>query len=111
MRPSLFPAALVAALAIAGCNSTPAPAPEPAAYRSPVTPPGFKLPEGGSCAGEAARYRAIMDNDKRAGHVGDKVYDAVTAEIAAAEAACSGGDTGKGIAMIRASKVRHGYPG
>ncbi len=103
---------LLAFTALAGCNSSgPPAAPQPAAYRSPVTPSGFKLPEGAGCAGEIARYRAVMDNDKRTGHVGDKVYDVIGEEINGAEAACSAGNEAQAISLVRASKARHGYPG
>lgn len=97
------------ALVLAACNSSSAP-PEPAAYRSPVTPAGFKLPEGSGCAGEIARYRAVMDNDKRSGHVGDKVYDLIQSEINAAELPCRSGNEGASLSLVRASKTRHGYP-
>ena len=102
-------ALILGSLGLAGCNSS-GPPPEPAAYRSPVTPAGFKLPEGTGCAGEIARYRAVMDNDKRAGHVGDKVYDVIQGEISAAETPCRAGNEGASLSLVRASKTRHGYP-
>lgn len=112
MRALALIPALIACAAVSACNSTGASStPEPAAYRSPVTPPGFKLPEGTGCAGDIARYRAVMDNDKRAGHVNDKVYDVIQGEISGAEAACSAGNSAQAISLVHASKVRHGYPG
>ena len=112
MRALLAPTLLLALTSLAACNSSgPPAAPEPAAYRSPVTPAGFKLPEGTGCAGEIARYRAVMDNDKRSGHVGDKVYDTIREEINGAETACSAGNQSQSLSLVHASKVRHGYPG
>ena len=105
-------APLFATLALAGCSpSGPPPAPEPAAYRSAITPPGFKLPEGTGCAGEIARYRAIMANDKRGGQVNDKVFDVISHEINGSEAACSAGNSAQSLNLLHASKARHGYPG
>jgi len=75
-----------------------------------VTPPGFNLPEGGSCAGEIARFRAIQENDIAMGHVAQSVYNRIKDEIAAAERECAAGRDAQAQAMIVASKKRHGYP-
>ena len=106
-------ALVAAALALAGCNSS-APPPQasaPQSGRIAMTPPGFKLPEGGGCANEIARYRAVMDNDHSTGNVNDSVYNQINGEISGAAAACSAGNVGQAIALLRASKSRHGYPG
>ena len=110
--PKIAPSLPIAlALALAGCNSAAPPPAADAAYVSPVTPPGFKLPEGAGCAGAVARYRAVMDNDKAHGHVGAGVYATILKEIDAAGAACGAGREGEANALVHASKVRHGYPG
>ncbi len=99
-------------VALAGCNSV-APAPQaaaPAPASITVTPPGFKLPEGGGCAGEIARYRAIQDNDLALGHVAQSVYNEIRAEIAAADKPCASGNDAQARAMILSSRKRHGYP-
>jgi len=99
-------------LALAGCNSV-EPAQQsaaPAAASIKVTPSGFALPEGGGCAGEVARYRAIQDNDLAMGHVAQSVYDEIHAEIAAAEKTCAAGNDARARAMILSSRKRHGYP-
>ena len=103
---------LVSAALVAGCNST-APAPDaaaPAPASIHVTPPGFQLPQGGGCAGEIARYRAIQDNDLAMGHVAQSVYNQIRSEIAAADKACSSGADAQARAMILSSRERHGYP-
>ncbi len=99
MKP--FPLLIFAAL---GLVSTPG-HPE-----TPVTPQNFQLPEGGDCHAEIARYRAIQSNDLAMGHVATSVHNQIAKEIEAAEKTCSAGQDGKAKAMIRASKVRHGYP-
>ena len=68
------------------------------------------LPEGGSCAGDIARYRAIQEQDIKMGHVAKSVYNKIKAEIDAAEVECNNGHEAHARAMIVASKKRHGYP-
>lgn len=102
--------AAFASLMLCACNSAHPPAAEPAAASRSVTPPDFTLPQGAGCAGAAARYRAILDNDLAMGHVGRGVFDQIQREIDEA-AACSAGRDAQAISLIRASKARHGYPG
>jgi hypothetical protein len=98
----------LAAFALAGCNT---PAPQAAAPGAQVvTPADFKLPEGGGCAGDIARYRAIQGNDLAMGNVAQAVYDQIKAEIAGAERACWAGRDAEARSMILASRRRHGYP-
>ena len=107
-----------AALGLAACNTAgPAPqassAPPQSAYAglpAGVSPPGFRLPEGSGCSGAVARWKAIQDNDLASGHVGQKVYDTIQGEIAQASATCQAGKEGESVALVRASRARHGYP-
>lgn len=105
------------ALALGSCNSSPAPqavatnaAPQQRAV-SPITPQGFKLPEGSGCSGAITRYRAVIANDHATGNVGDSVYKQIEGEISGASAACAAGRDGEAMSLIAASKSRHGYPG
>ena len=109
----LLAATLVAALTLAACNSSAPPtAPSPASSRIPyVTAPGFKLPAGEGCAGDVARFQAIMDNDLETGHVNKSVYAQINGEIAGARAACASGRDGEARGLLLASRRRHGYPG
>jgi hypothetical protein len=68
------------------------------------------LPEGGSCAGDIARYRAIQEQDIKMGHVAKSVYNRIKAEIDAAEVECNNGHEAHARAMIVTSKKKHGYP-
>jgi len=104
-------APILAALLLAACNSQPAPQVVPTGPISPVTPQGFKLPEGSGCAGAIARWRAIQDNDHATGHVNDGVYTTIQGELAEAESACAAGQDARAIGLVRSSKARHGYPG
>lgn len=101
-----------AALALAGCNAaSPPPAAAVAAATSPVTPAGFKLPEGSGCSGDVARWQAIQENDRATGHVSESVYTQIKGEIAQAASACQAGKDAESRALVRASRARHGYPG
>lgn len=104
----------LALLALAGCNSSAPPPPVASAPQQAVngvTPSTFRLPGGAGCSGDVANWQAIQDNDLQTGHVTQSVYDQIKGEIAQAAAACSGGRDAEARAMVRASKVRHGYPG
>ena len=73
----------LAALSLAACDAS-APAPQaaaPAPATTEVTPDNFRMPSGEGCAGDIARYRAIMDNDLSMGHVAKSVYDQIEKEI------------------------------
>lgn len=95
----------IAALPLAACNE---PVPSTAAIAN-IAPANFRMPEGARCQGEAARYRAIMDNDLRMGHVNDSVYAKVDKELARAESTCAAGRDAEAVRMINATKSRYGY--
>lgn len=101
-----------AAGALAGCNAPQNPPPvAAAAVNVSVTPTHFRLPDGAGCSGEVARYRAVIANDRATGHVGAKVADTIDVDIDEAAAVCQSGKDAQSIALVRASKTRHGYPG
>ena len=104
--------AVIAALCLAGCN--PAGPPTAAAPAAPgslaVAPSNFQMPQGGGCAGDIARYRAVQDDDLAMGQIAQSVYDQVRKEIAEAAHACSAGRDAEARAMVLASRKRHGYP-
>lgn len=107
--PRLLPGAC-AVLLLAACNTVAAPpAPPPGQSPSGVTPSTFSMPAGTGCAGEAARFQAIIDNDLATGHTTKSVHDQVSAEISQARAACAGGDEAGANRRIAATKARFGY--
>jgi hypothetical protein len=115
MRILLLAPTFALALILAGCNAnraTPmvelAPPATPAYVR--VTPPESRLPEGGGCAGEIARFRTIQDNDLAMGHVDKGVHAQIQTELTEADQACAQGDTLRAQGLLRATKERHGYP-
>lgn len=111
MKPALL--AAIAALCLTGCNSagpTPAAAPPAAPGSLLVAPSNFQMPQGGGCAGEIARYRAVQDDDLAMGQIARAVYDQVHTEIEEAAQACSAGRDAQARALVLASRKRHGYP-
>ncbi len=105
--------ALVFASLGAGCNSAGAPAPEAGPGSGPgpaVHAQGMKLPEGANCSASISRYRSVMDNDVSTGNVEAPVYNKIQVEIGEAERACASGQDARAVALIRASRARHGYP-
>jgi hypothetical protein len=110
MKPLLLTA--LAALSLAACDaSTPPPqAAAPAPATTDVTPDDFKMPTAEGCAGDVARYRAIMDNDLSMGHVAKSVYNQIEKEIGEADSQCAAGHEAQARATIVASRKRHGYP-
>jgi hypothetical protein len=105
------PAAILLLAALGACQTAsapPAPPPAPSAAAG-VTPSTFRLPEGTGCAGEIARYRAVMDNDLAAGHTTAAVHGRVATEINAAAAVCSAGRDAEATRMVVATKTKFGY--
>jgi hypothetical protein len=100
-----------AALALSACNASAPSALAPTAETATgVTPSSFRMPDGAGCAGEIARWKAIQDNDLATGHVSKSVYDRIASDIAQASAACQAGRDADARALVRASRVRNGYP-
>jgi hypothetical protein len=105
---------VLAAALLAGCNTletATAPAPEP------VSGPGsgartatLNIPQGSACGAELTAYKSVMDNDLRTGHVNKSVYERVIGELRPAIAACEAGRPSEAIAIMNATKRRHGYP-
>jgi hypothetical protein len=111
MRASSVFLAAFAAAASAGCNAARPPQAAPPGQAIPA-PTAQALPPGGpGCAGAVARYRSVVDNDLAMGHVNTSVHAQISNEIAEAASACSGGQDGRALSLLRASKSRHGYPG
>lgn len=106
-----FASALPVLFLLAACNtaSTTAVAPPPGSAPTGVTPSTFSLPGGGGCAGEVARFQAIMDNDLATGHTTKSVHERVSGEIAQARATCSSGNEGGAVAQLNATKAKFGY--
>ncbi len=102
-----------AAACLAGCDAARQPQVVPL---GPAGPPPARMgeappPDAPGCAGAVARYRSVIDNDLAMGHVNKSVYAQISNEIGEAASACSSGQDGRALSLLRASKSRHGYPG
>lgn len=103
----LVPATVVA---LAACNQTAAPRPAPSSGPAPsLSRSDGRLPEGAGCAGEIARTRAVLANDRTTGNVNESVYRRITSEIEPAASACAAGRDAEATRMLTAVKARHGY--
>ena len=74
-----------------------------------VTPKNFHLPTAKGCAGDIARFGAVIDNDLASGHTTDKVNQAIHAELNKIAATCPAQDAAASQA-VRALKSKYGYP-
>ncbi|MBM3577448.1 MAG: hypothetical protein FJX40_07245 [Alphaproteobacteria bacterium] len=111
MRARLILLAVLMAAMSAGCNAARQPQAAPPGPAVPPPTPTAEAPDGPGCAGAVARYRSVIDNDLAMGHVNKSVHAQISSEIGEAASACSGGQEGRALSLLRASKSRHGYPG
>jgi hypothetical protein len=100
---------LLAASALAGCNSTAtAPVASPAAA---LAAPLAALPGGSGCGASIARTRAVVDSDVATGNLNTPVGNRFRADLDRASAACAAGHEGEALRELAAAKARYGYPG
>ncbi len=101
------------ALALAACNQTAsAPPAPPAASAAPgVTPAGFQMPDGAGCAGDVARFQAVLKNDVEIGHLTRAVYGRASSDVRQAEVACAAGREVQARTILTIAKRNYGYPG
>lgn len=110
--PVLLAAAALLSAALAGCNQTAGapPAPPPGTAAPGVTPSTFRLPEGGGCQGDVARFQAILKNDSEIGHLSASVYARASADVRQAETACASGREVQARTIVAQTKRNYGYP-
>lgn len=97
-------------LLLGACTQTASvpPAPPPGVIPG-VTPNTFAMPAGGGCAGEIARFRAVLRNDVDTGNVGQGVYDRASSDLDRASAPCASGRDGEASSIVASTKSRYGY--
>ncbi|MGH6842314.1 MAG: hypothetical protein ACREDV_09535 [Methylocella sp.] len=108
---SLSTGVFLAAIALGGCAQTPGPTGPVAAVspRAPAPPNWPQLPEGASCTKDLNHYQTVLDADVRTGNVNRSVYDEIEIDLGRAAGACAAGRDGEARAIIRSTKIRHGY--
>jgi hypothetical protein len=101
----------LAAIALAGCNQTSGSSAPVAAVapRAPAPPNWPKLPEGAACANDLNHYQSVLDADVGTGNVNRSVYDQIEIDLGRAADACAAGHDGEARAIIRSTKLQHGY--
>jgi hypothetical protein len=102
---------ILAAVALGGCNQTSgSSAPVAAVARQAPAPPSWpKLPEGAACTNDLNHYQALLDADVGTGNVNRPVYDQIEIDLGRAANACAAGHDGEARAIIRSTKLQHGY--
>lgn len=90
--------------ALSACNRTSAAAPANVATAA-AAPAG-----GAGCAGEIARFQAVLKSDADTGNVNRKVYDRAEPQLNRASAACAAGRDGEAHAILASTKRQFGYP-
>ena len=116
LKGSIFGAVYVSAsvflaLGLGGCNQTSgSSAPVATATpRAPAPPNWPKLPDGAACTKDLTHYQTVLDADVSTGNVNRSVYDQIEAELGPAANACAEGRDSEALAMIRSTKLKHGY--
>ncbi|PNE11202.1 MAG: hypothetical protein CR217_10110 [Beijerinckiaceae bacterium] len=107
----LSAAVFLAAIALGGCNQTSgSSAPVAAVAPQPPVPPNWpNLPEGAACTKDLNHYQTVLDADVHTGNVNRSVYDQIETDLGRAADACAAGHDGEARAIIRSTKIQHGY--
>ena len=108
---SISAGVFLAAIALGGCNQTSGSSAPVAAVapKAPAPPNWPKLPEGAACANDLNHYQTVLDADVGTGNVNRSVYDQIEIDLGRAADACAAGHDGEARAIIRSTKLQHGY--
>ncbi len=108
---SLSTGVFLAAVAISGCNQTSGSSAPVAAVapQAPAHPDWPKFPEGAACAKDLNHYQTVLDADVGTGNVNRSVYDQIETDLSRAANECAAGHDGEARAIIRSTKLQHGY--
>ncbi len=113
MRFLSLAAPAVLAVLLVGCNASrqTGPVVDPTGPAPQGATGAAMSPAGSGCAAAIGRYRSVIENDLKMGHVNQSVYSQIQGEIGEADTACAAGQDARAVSLVRASKSRHGYPG
>ncbi|MCI0598513.1 MAG: hypothetical protein L0Y50_10525 [Beijerinckiaceae bacterium] len=101
---------VIAALALGACGRPPGTAPVAAAVpQAPARPSWPGLPENAACTKDLNHYQTVLDADVGTGNLNRSVYDEIEIDLGRAADACAAGRDGEARAIIRSTKVKHGY--
>jgi hypothetical protein len=79
------------------------------ARQAPAPPNWPKLPEGAACTNDLNHYQTVLDADVGTGNVNRSVYDQIETDLGRAANACATGHDGEARAIVRSTKLQHGY--
>ena len=99
--------AVLAAVALGGCNETTGGAGP--VLSAPIGPAAYKLPPNAGCTAEINRYQDVLKADLETGNVGQKVYDDIQRDLTRAASACEAGREGEARGIVATTKRVHGY--
>jgi hypothetical protein len=102
---------ILAAIALGGCNQTSGSSAPVAAVapQAPAPPNWPKLPDGAACTNDLNHYQTVLGADVGTGNVNRSVYDQIETDLDRAANACAAGHDGEARAIIRSTKLQHGY--
>ena len=108
---SLSAGVFLAAIALSGCNQTSGSSRPVAAVapQAPAPPDWPKLPEGAACTKDLNHYQTVLDADVGTGNVNRSVYDQIEIDLGRAANECAAGHDGEARAIVRSTKLQHGY--
>jgi hypothetical protein len=108
---SISAGVFLAAIALGGCNQTSGSSAPVAAVapHAPAPPNWPKLPESAACTNELNHYQTVLDADVGTGNVNRSVYDQIETDLGRAANECAAGHDGDARAIIRSTKLQHGY--
>ena len=108
---SLLTGVFLAAIALGACSQTAGYSAPVAAVgpRTPAPPNWPQLPEGAACTKDLNHYQTVLDADVHTGNVNRSVYDQIETDLGRAADACAAGHDGEARAIIRSTKLQHGY--
>ncbi|MDQ6866938.1 MAG: hypothetical protein M3178_00450 [Pseudomonadota bacterium] len=108
---SISTGVFLAAIALGGCNQTSGSSAPVAAVapQAPAPPNWPKLPEGAACTNDLNHYQTVLDADIGTGNVNRSVYDQIETDLDRAASACAAGHDGEARAIVRSTKLQHGY--
>ena len=101
---------LLTAAVLGGCTQTAGTVPIAAAVpQAPARPAWPSLPENAVCTKELNHCQAFFDAEVGAGMLNRSVYAEIQADMSRAANECAAGKDSEARAIIRATKVHHGY--
>lgn len=101
---------VLSAAGLGGCyQAARYPAPAAAIPRGPIQPAWPDLPENAACTKDLKRFQAVLWDDVTTGNLNQSVYDKIEADLDRAADACAQGQDSEARAIIRSTKLKHGY--